>query len=198
MSSLIRINFTVFLCLSVLMIFLSSSIDSAQAQIRFNLSLLEDNVTLDAEPFDFNRESRRNLIRDAQGRLTGIESAACLRISAPENITVWVEVAFADVRLRGGASPVSTEAFYLNDGGACPEAPEIGRDLGNDLDSQGRAVFPLDARERIARNLPGSPDRLHAWLFVIANLRLDPDATALQRSFTDQYEGEFRITIEYL
>lgn len=172
--------------------------EPAHAQVRFNLSLLEESAALDAEPFDFNRESRRELSFDERGRVTGIESAACLRISAPENITVIVEVQFQDVQLRGGIRPVSTEALYLNDGGACPELPAIGRAIGQPLDAQGRAAFTLDARERIASRLPGSPDRLSAWLFLIADLRLDPDASPLQRAFTDQYEGEFRISIEYL
>ena len=186
------------LLLLLLLLCCGFSTETTHAQVRFNLNLLEESAALDAEPFDFNRESRRELSFDERGRITGIESAACLRISAPENITVIVEVQFADVQLRGGLRPVSTEVLYLNDGGACPELPAIGRALGSPVDAQGRAVFPLDARERLARNLPGSPDRLSAWLFLIADLRLDPDATPLQRAFTDQYEGEFRISIEYL
>ncbi|AXJ00385.1 hypothetical protein CYPRO_1120 [Cyclonatronum proteinivorum] len=194
-ASLSRLR-TVFLILLVAGFCMAT--DAVQAQVRFSLELMEESAVLEAESFDFNREARRSLTRDAQGRLTGVESAACLRISAAENIPVLVEVQFQDVQLRGGIRPVSTEALYLNDGGACPEEPAIGRAIGQPLDAQGRAAFTLDKRERIARNLPGSPDRLHAWIFLIADLRLNPDASPLQRAFTDQYEGEFVIRVEYL
>lgn len=163
----------------------------AAAQVRFNLSLAEEGAELRAESFDFNRDARRTLTTDELGRITGIESAACLRISAAENISVLVQVQFQDVQLRGGSRPVTTDARYLNDGGACPELPAIARDLGRPLDAQGRAAFTLDQRTRIASRLPGSPQRLSAWLILLADLRLNPDATPLQRAFTDQYEGEF-------
>ncbi|MCC5935584.1 MAG: hypothetical protein JJU35_15155 [Balneolales bacterium] len=170
----------------------------ASAQVRFNLSLAEEGAELRAESFDFNRDARRTLTTDELGRITGIESAACLRISAAENISVLVQVQFRDVQLPGGSRPVTTEARYLNDGGACPELPAIARELGRPLDAQGRAAFTLDQRPRIASRLPGSPQRLSAWLILLADLRLNPDATPLQRAFTDQYEGEFTIKIEYL
>jgi hypothetical protein len=163
--------------------------------VRFNLALKRDGARVEAEPFEFKEDSDgssgQRQILDAQNRVVGVERGGCIQIAAPENINVIIQVGVQDVsQLRGRPRPVNFETRYINDGDGCPTDTRLARQVSSPFRSDGSAYFYLDRRPRLAANLPGSPNRVTGFLYLLGQQQI--------RSANDPiYQGRIVVDIEY-
>lgn len=163
--------------------------------VRFNLSVKRDGLRIEAEPFEFREDgeggANQRPLFDENNRLIGVEKSGCIQIAAPENINVIVHVGVQDVsQLRGRPRPVNFETRYINDGGGCPTDPRLARQVSIPFSAQGNAYFYLDQRPRLAKNLPGSPNRVTGFIYMVGQQKARVENEAI-------YQGRIVVDIEY-
>lgn len=183
-------------CAVVLMV-ISGSL-SAQT-IPFTLELNFDDSQVEAESISFvDMEDGIS----AAGPDGGI-SAACISITARENIPVKVSFMQEDVsppvpsRLRQLRPSVEVEPRFMNDGGPCPALPEAGLQASQPF-SGSDASFYLHETGLLIDRFPGEQRRLTARLYLLGRYTPGQQPASVLDTRPQPYKGRLTIQIEYL
>lgn len=137
-------------------------------------------------------------VMSSMDSMDGFENISCFTVVASENIPVIITTDIEEVeRSSNNSNEVMIEVGYINDGGECPNTSEISKEVSIPF-VEGRATFQLEENLLLVRDMPNPPRIVKSFLTLNTVIRPPESSISVPRELMKRYEGNFKITIEYL
>jgi len=181
---------------------ISASVPAEAQVVRFSVEVDRTASVTEPDMINLDRsdsEMEHDLI-NTDGEIIGRQTAGCIRITSRENIPVLVTTHFDELE-RGSdrKARVTVEPRYINDGGECPQNPELAARVSKPF-ANGIASFTLFHTPQTIRNIEGVQGRLRAYLTVLGKREYESPIPGGEATINPDTaaRGVFTIHIEYL
>lgn len=130
--------------------------------------------------------------------IDGFEAISCFTVVASENIPVIITTEMEEIeRSSNNSNEVKIEVGYINDGGECPNTSKISKEVSIPF-VRDKATFHLEENLLLVRDMPNPPRIVKSFLTLNTIIKAPKSSISVPRELMKRYEGNFKITIEYL